>query len=49
MLIMKTSCVHCDSSTENLLLDANLDIKLRDFQGRLSSPDGHILLMDIFF
>lgn len=36
--------LHCDMSIGNLLLDANLDIKLSDFQGRLLSPDGTILL-----
>lgn len=42
--IHSRSVLHCDISIGNLLLDANLDIKLSDFQGRLLKPDGTILL-----
>lgn len=36
--------LHCDIRHENLLLDANLDLKLADFQGQYFSVDGDILL-----
>lgn len=35
--------IHRDISTNNLLLDENLNIKLCDFQGRLVSLNGDIL------
>lgn len=41
--IHSRNVLHCDISVGNLLLDANLDIKLIDFQGRLLSPDGTVL------
>lgn len=34
--------LHCDISIGNLLLDANLDLKLADFQGKLLAPDGSV-------
>ncbi|MCJ1333151.1 hypothetical protein MMC10_009845 [Thelotrema lepadinum] len=34
--------LHRDISVHNLLLDAELDVKLADFQGRLLAPDGKI-------
>ncbi|KAL1844988.1 hypothetical protein VTK73DRAFT_1385 [Phialemonium thermophilum] len=34
--------LHCDVSVGNFLLDANLDLKLGDFQGRLLNDDGSI-------
>lgn len=36
--------LHCDISIGNLLLDEDLDIKLIDFQGKLLSSDGTVLL-----
>ncbi|KAJ2905729.1 kinase-like protein [Zalerion maritima] len=36
--------LHCDIRQDNLLLDANLDLKLADFQGQHFSADGDILL-----
>jgi serine/threonine protein kinase len=36
--------LHCDIRHDNLLLDANLDLKLADFQGQHFSVDGEILL-----
>lgn len=36
--------LHCDIRQDNLLLDANLDLKLADFQGQCFSADGDILL-----
>lgn len=36
--------VHCDIRHDNLLLDANLDLKLADFQGQHFSPTGAIVL-----
>jgi len=36
--------LHCDLRHDNFLLDANLDLKLGDFQGQYFSPDGEILL-----
>lgn len=35
---------HCDIRHDNLLLDANLDLKLADFQGQHFSADGDIVL-----
>lgn len=35
--------IHCDINLRNLLLDANLDILLADFQGMLKSADGKTL------
>lgn len=34
--------IHCDISTRNFLLDENLDVKLSDFQGIYTDPDGVI-------
>lgn len=34
--------LHCDISAGNLLLDAELNIKLSDFQGRLLGPNGEV-------
>jgi serine/threonine protein kinase len=34
--------IHCDISTRNFLLDENLDVKLSDFQGIYTDPDGAI-------
>lgn len=42
--IHSKNVLHCDISIGNLLLDANLDVKLIDFQGRLLAPDGTVLL-----
>lgn len=36
--------IHCDINLRNLLLDANLDILLADFQGMLKPPNGSTLL-----
>ncbi|KAF4510677.1 hypothetical protein G6O67_002552 [Ophiocordyceps sinensis] len=36
--------LHCDIRHDNLLLDANLDLKLADFQGQHFSANGDILL-----
>jgi len=36
--------IHCDMHPRNLLLDASLNAKLSDFQGRHLSPDGTILI-----
>ncbi|GAB1312201.1 hypothetical protein MFIFM68171_02411 [Madurella fahalii] len=36
--------VHCDIRHDNFLLDANLDLKLADFQGKHFSPTGAIVL-----
>jgi hypothetical protein len=36
--------LHCDIQPTNLLLDADLHIKLSDFQGRHLSEDGEVLL-----
>ncbi len=36
--------LHCDIRHDNLLLDANLDLKLADFQGQHFSAGGEILL-----
>ncbi|KAK7178102.1 serine threonine protein kinase [Paraphaeosphaeria sporulosa] len=36
--------LHCDLRHDNFLLDANLDLKLADFQGQYFSTDGEILL-----
>lgn len=36
--------IHCDIRHRNLLLDADLNLKLCDFQGRLLSADGDYLL-----
>ncbi|KAF2817569.1 kinase-like protein, partial [Mytilinidion resinicola] len=32
------SIIHCNISTDNLLLDGNLNVKLSDFQGRVEDP-----------
>lgn len=42
--IHSKNVLHCDISIGNLLLDADLDVKLIDFQGRLLAPDGTVLL-----
>ncbi|KAK4240896.1 kinase-like protein [Achaetomium macrosporum] len=36
--------VHCDIRHDNFLLDANLDLKLADFQGQHFSPTGAVVL-----
>lgn len=36
--------LHCDIRHDNFLLDANLDLKLADFQGQHFSAEGEILL-----
>ncbi|KJZ71058.1 hypothetical protein HIM_09530 [Hirsutella minnesotensis 3608] len=36
--------LHCDIRHDNLLLDANLELKLADFQGQHFSTNGEILL-----
>lgn len=36
--------LHCDIRHDNLLLDANLDLKLADFQGQHFSADGDVVL-----
>ena len=42
--IHRKNVLHCDISVGNLLLDADLNIKLSDFQGRLLSPLGTVIL-----
>lgn len=42
--IHSKNVLHCDISVGNLLLDANLEVKLIDFQGKLLSSDGTALL-----
>jgi serine/threonine protein kinase len=42
--IHASAVLHCDISTNNLLLDKDLNIKLADFQGRLLALDGSVLL-----
>ncbi|PFH57779.1 hypothetical protein XA68_14567 [Ophiocordyceps unilateralis] len=39
-----TRILHCDIRHDNLLLDANLDLKLADFQGQHFSANGEMLL-----
>lgn len=36
--------IHCDIRPRNLLLDKNLNVKLADFQGKLLSINGEVLL-----
>lgn len=38
--------IHCNISTDNLLLDGNLDVKLSDFQGRLNDPSTGSTILD---
>lgn len=42
--IHSKNVIHCDITLGNLLLDPNLDIKLSDFEGKLLSPDGKVVL-----
>lgn len=42
--IHKKTILHCDISVGNILLDQNLNVKLSDFQGRLLSSNGAIIL-----
>jgi len=42
--IHKMGVLHCDTNSNNLLLDKNLNIKFADFQGRYLSSDGTIIL-----
>lgn len=39
VVVHQKNVIHCDISVNNLLLDAELNIKLCDFQGRLLGPD----------
>ena len=41
-IVHKKRVLHRDISANNLLLDAELNIKLSNFQGRLLAPDGEI-------
>ena len=36
--------IHCDIQPSNILLDADLHLKLADFQGNYLSEDGHVIL-----
>lgn len=36
--------LHCDLRSDNLLLDADLNLKVSDFQGQHFSNDGEIIL-----
>ena len=36
--------LHCDIQPKNILLDEQLHLKLSDFQGKLLSKDGNVLL-----
>ena len=40
--VHKKHVLHRDISVSNLLLDAELNVKLSDFQGRLLGPDGEV-------
>ncbi|MCJ1356714.1 MAG: hypothetical protein MMC33_006709 [Icmadophila ericetorum] len=40
--VHQMNILHRDISTNNLLLDAELNVKLSDFQGRLLTPDGKV-------
>lgn len=42
--IHQKGVIHCDISVSNLLLDADLNIKLCDFQGKLLHPDDTVRL-----
>ena len=42
--IHRHNIIHCDISLYNILLDANLDVKIADFQGKLVGPDGEYLI-----
>ncbi|KAL8648015.1 MAG: hypothetical protein Q9210_005227 [Variospora velana] len=38
----RAGVIHCDINMNNLLIDADLTVKLCDFQGRLLRPDGSV-------
>ncbi|KAH9206598.1 kinase-like domain-containing protein [Leptodontidium sp. 2 PMI_412] len=46
-LVHEKGVIHCDISVNNLLLDAELNIKLCDFQGRLLRPDRSVKLVGL--
>lgn len=45
--IHEKGVIHCDISLNNFLLDAQLNIKLCDFQGRLLRPDRSVQLIGL--
>lgn len=44
--IHSKNVIHCDTGVFNLMLDANFDIKLIDFQGRMLAPDGKTVVLN---